>query len=80
MSDLIVYRMVREEDKTGVSGTGTVGWIVDWPNPMVTIGWCTDPWYSVATYPEMEAAKQIHGHGGATKFIQMWRFKDANQT
>jgi len=77
MSDLTVYKMIREEDESGVSGTGHVAWVVDWPTPMVTIGWVTQPHYSVATYPEMEAARQIHGHGGNTKFIQMWRVKDA---
>ena len=74
---MTVYRMVRENDKTGVSGTGTVAWIMDWPNSFVTIGWVTKPHFSVSTYPNMEAAEQLHGHGGATKFIQMWRVKDA---
>ncbi len=77
MPDLVVYRMVRDEDESGVSGTGTVAWVIDWPNPMATIGWVTDPYYSVANYPSMEAVKEIHGHGGKTKFIEMWRLKDA---
>lgn len=78
MSDLVLYKMVRENDESGVSGTGHVGWVIDWPNRFVTLGWVTDPG-SVATYRDMEAVDQIHGHGGKTHFVQMYRLKDGGQ-
>lgn len=77
MSDLVLYKMVREMDESGVSGTGCVAWVIDWPTNFVTLGWTTDPHNSVATYESMRAVQEIHGHGGSTKFIQMWRYKDA---
>lgn len=68
--------MVREKDESGISGTGHVGWVIDWPASFTTIGWVTDPG-SVATYQSMDVVEAIHGHGGNTKFIQMYRLKDA---
>jgi len=71
---LTIYKVVREEDESGMSGTGVVAYVVDWPHPceFVTMGWVTTPHQSVATYNSMEAVEQLHGHGGKTHFIQTY--------
>lgn len=74
--DLVLFAMYREEDESGVSGTGVVAYGVKWPAPnnRVTLAWvAAEGRTSVAVYDDLDTIKEIHGHGGKTKFIQQYR-------
>ena len=62
------FVLVRTEDATGVSGTGTVAEGVEFSD-----GWCALHWRSqytsVAFYPNITTLEKIHGHEGLTKVV-----------
>ncbi len=60
------FLLVREEDETGVSGTGIVAEGVRFTNGQCVISWLTE-YTSVAVYPNAEEIIKIHGHDGRTK-------------
>jgi len=64
-----VYKMLRNQDVSGINGTGLVGWATEYPNGMTTVCWEGDI-KSVVMYQSLDEAIKIHGHGGATLFIQ----------
>lgn len=76
MSDnyLTVYALHRDEDVTGVSGDGIVGYVVDWPHPndRVTLAWTTTP-NVIETACSVDELMEIHGHGSATQLIQQYK-------
>jgi len=59
---------LREEDESGVSGTGIVADIIEYPD-----GWCVAHWRSnmpsTNVYPNVKALSAVHGHGGKTKVV-----------
>jgi hypothetical protein len=62
-----LFRLVRDEDVTGVSGTGVVADGVQWPDRSVTVRWRGE-WPTVQHHDRgMDSAAHIHGHGGATR-------------
>lgn len=63
-----LFRLDRDTDITGVSGTGTVADGVVWPDGTVSIRWC-GPRPSVVFWNSLENAKHVHGHAGATRFV-----------
>ncbi len=65
-----LFRVVREEDVSGVSGTGHVADAVEFDNGWVAISWRTDV-NSVGIYRSMEDAERIHGHDGRTRFDEI---------
>lgn len=74
--DMVVFQMLRQHDESGVSGTGVVAYGIKWPEPngKVTLAWvAAEGRTSVALYDSMDHVEDIHGHGGSTKFIPMWR-------
>lgn len=60
------FRLVREQDESGVSGTGVVA-----EGCQFTLGKCVLVWLtqyrSVAVYDAIEELEAIHGHGGRTR-------------
>ncbi|MGV9579736.1 hypothetical protein ACWDRZ_24090 [Streptomyces sp. NPDC003509] len=62
------FALVRDRDVTEVSGTGSVADGVLWPDGTVSIRWC-GPRPSVVFWDSLEDAEQVHGHGGATRFV-----------
>lgn len=60
------FRLVRETDVTGISGTGVVAEGIEFTN-----GWCVIVWLtevnSMGFYPSVKNVDYIHGHEGATK-------------
>lgn len=64
---ITLFEMVRDVDVSGVSGTGTVADGVIWPDGTVTLRWRGEL-VSTAVYPDMDTVRQIHGHGGCTRF------------
>jgi hypothetical protein len=66
-----LYEMVRDEDVSGVSGTGPVGEIAEFEN-----GWVAVSFYSftanvpnVIVYSSLADAEKIHGHQGRTRIV-----------
>lgn len=68
--------MNRNEDASGVSGTGVVADFAEFPSGRVLIEWRNDENDQLRfddtgldVRPHMESAVGIHGHGGRTEFI-----------
>jgi len=59
------FLLVRDEDETGVSGTGVVAWGALFPDGRAVMRWCTDT-ASTAVYDSIADVETIHGHGGKT--------------
>jgi hypothetical protein len=63
-----VFTLVRDQDVTGISGTGTVADGVVWPDGTVSIRWRGDR-PSIVFWDSLDHAEAIHGHGGATQIV-----------
>ena len=63
------FYLQRNEDETGVSGTGKVAEGVEFLSGRVSLCWLTDT-PSVGIYDSIEDVEIIHGHGGKT--IVQW--------
>lgn len=61
-----LFKLVRCEDVSGVSGTGVVAEGVTFEHGHTVICW-TRPPYSVAVFESPAAVIDVHGHGGCTK-------------
>lgn len=66
------FKLVRHEDESGVSGTGTVAYGVVFPEPngRAVLGWTTDV-NSVAVYSSLDEVREIHGHEGRTEVVML---------
>ena len=64
--------MIRDEDVSGVSGTGPVGEIVEFESGWVAVsfyGYTADiP--NIIVYSELSHAEKIHGHKGRTRIVE----------
>lgn len=60
------FRLVRDVDETGVSGTGRVADGVRFPDGTCVLRWLTAT-TSTAVYGSIEDVETIHGHGGQTR-------------
>lgn len=62
------FFLQRDQDETGISGTGRVAEGVQYQN-----GWCSMMWlteyFSLVAYPSIEHVEKIHGHQGKTKIV-----------
>lgn len=60
--------LLRHEDESGVSGTGLVADLVEYPD-----GWCVAHWRSntpsTNIYPNCKAMEAVHSHGGKTEIV-----------
>lgn len=61
-----LFRLVRVEDESGVSGTGHVADGVVWHDGTCTIHWRTEH-TSTTVYKDFATVLAIHGHGGKTR-------------
>lgn len=62
------FRLVREQDVTGVSGTGVVAEGVEFSSGVVALTWLSEWPTSVVFHDRgIESVEAIHGHGGATR-------------
>jgi hypothetical protein len=67
---LQTFRLERDEDETGISGTGTVAEGVVWSSGEVHIHWVTGEHQSFVHWPKgLESVEKIHGHGGKTRIV-----------
>lgn len=62
------FHLVRDEDVTGVSGTGVVAEGVLWTDDTVTLRWFGEH-SSIAVWRTLADAEVIHGHNGATRVV-----------
>jgi hypothetical protein len=74
-NQLIRFVLVRDEDVTGVSGTGVVAEGIVFTSGLVVIHWLREP-FSMGLYQSLEDVIFIHGHGGRTKM----QFIDQGET
>ena len=63
------FHLQRDEDVTGISGTGIVAEGVEFSNGTVVIAWIVGEHQSTVVWPSIEAVEAIHGHGGATRVV-----------
>ncbi|MEK5036212.1 hypothetical protein MKY96_32705 [Paenibacillus sp. FSL R7-0302] len=66
LSKIRRFYLQRNEDESGVSGTGIVVTGVEFPSGQVAIEWSASPVKSVTIYPNVEAMVGVHSHGGKT--------------
>jgi len=71
-----IFYLKRDEDESGVSGTGRVaqGFIFD--NGKVAVSWLSEH-PSVTIYDNIGEVHAIHGHGGKTEVVMEPDFKRA---
>ena len=65
-----MFVLRRNEDETGISGTGVIAEGVEF-----STGWCALSWltaaHSVGIYPNIKELERIHGHNG--RAIVEWK-------
>lgn len=61
------FTMVRDEDVSGVSGTGAVAQGVEFDDGTVVIRWFGQD-RSTVVWSDILAAQRVHGHDGRTRF------------
>jgi hypothetical protein len=62
------FYLVRDEDKTGTSGTGKVAEAFVFEHGEAVLVWLVDP-YGIDIYRNVEMLKKVHGHEGATRLV-----------
>jgi len=65
---LKTFRLQRQKDISGVSGTGIVAQGVVFDNGWVALCWLTET-SSVVIYKDIAHVEKIHGHSGNTTII-----------
>lgn len=65
-----IFKVVRDVDVSGVSGTGEVAEGVVFSNGKCAVTWLSDV-TSVCVYDNVKQAEKVHGHGGATRFVYL---------
>ena len=62
------FALHRDEDETGVSGTGVIA-----EGCRFSDGWCAMRWVNeprtTTLFPSLEVVEKIHGHGGKTRIV-----------
>jgi hypothetical protein len=70
---MVLFELRREEDETGVSGTGVVAHGVIFESGQCVMSWRTEH-TSIAVYESIEKIIAIHGHDGKTKAHQVFEY------
>lgn len=68
---MMTFELHRDEDETGISGTGVVAQGVVWADGTVAMRWIVGEHRSTVIWPDIDAVEAIHGHGGRTRIV--WR-------
>ncbi len=64
------FQLHRDEDETGVSGTGVVAEGVEFTNGTVSFTWM-GVHRGFNNYESMKTAIELHGHGGKTRIVYL---------
>lgn len=67
-SNMKLFVLQRDVDKTGTSGTGVVAEGCQFTSGKCVLTWLT-PHTSIAVYENIASLEVIHGHDGATKVV-----------
>lgn len=67
------FHLIRDEDTTGISGTGYVAEGVEWADGTCAMRWTTE-YRSTAVYNSIGDVEVIHGHEGRTRIV--WADED----
>lgn len=62
------FKLIRDDDETGISGTGVVAEGIEFSNGMCAMCWLT-AMHSVAVYPNIRQLEAIHGHNGRARIV-----------
>ncbi len=62
------FELIRDEDQTGISGTGLVAEGMEWPDGHVALRWGQEI-HSTVLYANVDDVVSIHGHGGKTRLV-----------
>lgn len=76
LSTARLFVLRRDEDETGVSGTGIVAEGVQFSDGTVALRWRSHI-NSTVIYGSIVACEAIHGHGGRTRVVWMDEFPNA---
>jgi hypothetical protein len=60
-------RLVRDEDETGISGTGPVAWVVEFPDGVAVTRWAVTDVRQTCVWASIDDVVAIHGHNGKTR-------------
>jgi len=71
------FILQRHQDKSGVSGTGTVAEGVMFENGKVALAWLSD-YATVTLFENVKDVVTLHGHNGETELIWQEGGKNAN--
>jgi hypothetical protein len=64
------FRLIRDEDETGISGTGLVARGARFPDGTAVLHWAGEPFTTTTVHPGgVESILHIHGHGGKTRLV-----------
>lgn len=63
------FILERNEDPTGVSGTGVVAEGVEFEDGTVALRWCVGEHRSTVIWSSMKSVEAIHGHDGRTEIV-----------
>ena len=64
------FELHRDEDETGISGTGVVAEGIEFSDGMVVVRWKSDWPTSVVFHDRgVESVLALHGHGGKTRLV-----------
>jgi hypothetical protein len=59
------FTLIRKEDVSGVSGTGTIAEGCEFKDGQIVLSWLGS-YHSVEIHPNMATLMAIHGHNGKT--------------
>ena len=62
-----MFRMVRDEDVTGISGLGIVAEGIEFSDGRIVLRWCVGEYRSTVNWDDIAAVEAIHGHNGKTR-------------
>lgn len=62
------FQLHRDQDDSGVSGTGMVAEGVEFSHGMCALTWLSQ-FHVVNVYANMRALEEVHGHGGKTRVV-----------
>ena len=63
------FSLERDEDETGISGTGKVAEGVVFTDGVVVIRWVVGEHRSTVVWESLAAVEAIHGHNGKTRIV-----------
>lgn len=70
-----LFQLQRDEDESGVSGTGVVAEGIKFTNGVCVVNWTT-PHRSLGIFDSVADLVAIHGHGGKTRVVFFDTTKD----